>query len=74
MKLSSPISLDEAVEKVKLHLGLAHLRLATAVGVKKGKSFLLQPARDIKYTFICIHNIYTDAKNYLRLSCMKVRS
>ncbi|XP_062592981.1 NIF3-like protein 1 [Saccostrea cucullata] len=31
-KLTSPISVSEAVERVKRHLGLAHVRLATGVG------------------------------------------
>ena len=39
--LNQPILLDEAIEKLKNHLKLPHLRLAVGVSVDRGKTFML---------------------------------
>ena len=39
--LKQPILLNDAIEKLKNHLKLPHLRLAVGVSVDRGKAFML---------------------------------
>ena len=39
--LNQPILLNDAIEKLKNHLKLPHLRLAVGVSVDRGKTFML---------------------------------
>ena len=39
--LNQPILLNDAIEKLKNHLKLPHLRLAVGVSVHRGKTFVL---------------------------------